>query len=555
MNNYTKSFSKQFIKKILSQMENYFFKIYENDDKFDIGFFCYIKYKNETIPVIIINNYKINNDIINVSINNDNKITIELGNTRYNDKEYNISILEIKLNNNYKFQFFDIDDDIYLEDSIMYYYKKPIYIIQYIKDKETLISYDIVNDINKKHIRFSNHLTKKNDLSLLFNFDNNKLIGIHKSDFKYSNKGLFIKFIIDKFIQNFKHKYNYNNNEINMIVNIEKNDINKDIYFLDNYKETISKKEHLDEINELNTKLFINKKEYSYKKYFRFEKEGRYNIKIKFKKKLKDCSYMFAKCENIINIDLTNFKSENIENMEYMFYYCKNLKNINLLSLKTENVKNMSYMFYGCNNIKNLDIYSFENKNNIDMSNIIENFEKINYSNFSFFKKIKNEYKICFVGESRVGAKTSLIKRIVNNKFYPDILSTYPGSYSSYVFELNKDKKIKLHLFDAGGAKNLRAFANLYMKDSHSIVMGFDVTSKDSFDEIKEYWYPTVREILENNLIYLIGNKIDENPAFDLEEAKNFALENHLRYFEISCKTAKGIKEFLDDLKREIVKI
>ena len=60
MNYYPKLMTKDFVKKILNQMENYFFKINENDDKFDIGFFCRIKYKKEIIPVIIINNCKIN---------------------------------------------------------------------------------------------------------------------------------------------------------------------------------------------------------------------------------------------------------------------------------------------------------------------------------------------------------------------------------------------------------------------------------------------------------------------------------------------------------------
>ena len=162
----------------------------------------------------------------------------------------------------------------------MYYYKKPIYIIQHINDNETLLSYDIFNDINKKHIKFFNNLKNKDELSLLFNLKNNKLIGIHNKGFKYSNKGLFVKFIIDKFIQNYKHKNN-NNNEINIIVNIKENDINKDIYFLDNYKDISDKKEHLCELNELNTKLYIDSKEYSYKKYFKFWKGGKYDIKIK----------------------------------------------------------------------------------------------------------------------------------------------------------------------------------------------------------------------------------------------------------------------------------
>ena len=134
-------------------------------------------------------------------------------------------------------------------------------------------------------------------------------------------------------------------------------------------------------MNELNTKLYIDSKEYSYKKYFKFGKEGKYEIKIKFSIKLKDCSYMFEGCKNIISIDLTNFKSEDIENMEYMFFNCKNLRNINLLSLKVENVKNMGYMFYGCNNI-NLDLSSFVIKKNVNMINIFNNYINLNYFNF-----------------------------------------------------------------------------------------------------------------------------------------------------------------------------
>ena len=289
----------------------------------------------------------------------------------------------------------------------------------------------------------------QNKSSLLFNFDSNKLIGIQNKGFNYSNKGLFIKYIIDKFIQNYKHKNN-NNNEISMIVNINKDDINKDIYFLDNYKD-ISEKEHLYELNELNTKLYINKEKYTYNKYYKFKKEGEYDIKIKFNIKLKDCSYMFAGCKNIINIDFTNFKSENVENMEYMFYNCNNLKNINLLSLKTENVNNMSYMFYGCCNIKNLDLSSFVIKNNINMTNIFKNSEKLNYFNF-YSLEYKNNENINYIPKTdylkkveekkMIGAKTSLLKRIYDNDFKFNTMATVSASRFTKTFELKNGKKI-----------------------------------------------------------------------------------------------------------------
>ena len=71
---------------------------------------------------------------------------------------------------------------------------------------------------------------------------------------------------------------------------------------------------------------------------------------------------MFARCKNIINIDFTNFKTENIINMEYMFYDC-NIKDFNLYSFNTINVKYMNYMFGYNKNLNELDISFFDTKN------------------------------------------------------------------------------------------------------------------------------------------------------------------------------------------------
>ena len=66
-------------------------------------------------------------------------------------------------------------------------------------------------------------------------------------------------------------------NEIKMIIKINENDINKEIYFLDNIDdindEIKIKPEHnqLNEMNESNTDLYINYTKYKFQKYFIFE--------------------------------------------------------------------------------------------------------------------------------------------------------------------------------------------------------------------------------------------------------------------------------------------
>ena len=88
--------------------------------------------------------------------------------------------------------------------------------------------------------------------------------------------------------------------KINITINIDKNDVNKNIYFLDNYyyDENYDKKythDHLKELNENNTELYINNnKMEKYEKYFIPKEKGEYKIELRFNIYLTDCSYMFS---------------------------------------------------------------------------------------------------------------------------------------------------------------------------------------------------------------------------------------------------------------------
>ena len=202
----------------------------------------------------------------------------------------------------------------------------------------------------------------------------------------------------DKILSNEKENYsnNFDNNEnisqkkneIIIIIKIDENDINKDIYFLDNIDDELTiKPEHdkLEEMNESNTDLYINNIKYKYQKYLNFEKEGEYHIKIKLKFLMKDCSFMFYNCKNIINIDLSNFDTSNIINMERMFCCCENLININLSNFETKNVTSMRSMFYNCKKIKDLNLSTFDTRNVTNMKSMFNTCELLTYLDLSTF--------------------------------------------------------------------------------------------------------------------------------------------------------------------------
>ena len=233
MEDYPNPVTKQCTQKILDQMnKNFIYKINVTEEKFLIGFFCKIKNKNKKIPVMIINNYILyeeNKDIINVSINNEMK-KIKFGNTRYLNKEFNISMIDIKEDKDIDINYLEIDSNISGKDSDLKYYKESIYIIQPYNENEASVSYGKINNITKSQLIYNGNLNSNSHGLPIFNLSNNKIIGIHNNKSKYYNKGIFLRYMINEFNKIF-------HNEIEIIIDIKEKDINKKIFFLDNYKE------------------------------------------------------------------------------------------------------------------------------------------------------------------------------------------------------------------------------------------------------------------------------------------------------------------------------
>ena len=355
--------SKQCHEKILEQMNTTIYELLDNDISNGFCIFCYIKNKNTKIPVMI-TTYEIYKIIINknlsqnhynitISLNNENQ-EIEIIDINYINKENNISIIKIKDNKENKLNFIELDDNLYENDSKINYYNKSLYIINYNDKNNISVSYGIIKDILNSDIIYIANRILNTRFSLIFNLNNNKLIGIFRKVTKCYNRELLLKFIIKEVIKEYNKNKGHNNfnlpNEINLLVKVYKNQVNEKIFFLDNYEYFDNKgrkhnHDNLNELNESNTELYINNDKFNYEKYFIPKEEGVYEIKLKLFIYLTDCSYMFAGCKNIININFFSFKTKFITNMEFMFYKCKYLKNLNLLLFDTKNVISMCSMF------------------------------------------------------------------------------------------------------------------------------------------------------------------------------------------------------------------
>ena len=183
MENCPKPVTKENHEIILDYLDNSIYEIKGNENKYGRGFFCSLKCHNKNIFVLITNYQYINekylkaNDFIEVLVNQ-YLIRIELNTIYYLDENKNISIIEIKENE--KIKILELDDDIYKDESEMYFNKESIYIIN-----NNSVSYSIINNITKSEIIFNCNLNDNSYCYPIFNLTTNKLIGLYQ-------KGLFI---------------------------------------------------------------------------------------------------------------------------------------------------------------------------------------------------------------------------------------------------------------------------------------------------------------------------------------------------------------------------
>ena len=221
------------IEKAVNQMKKSICKIKIGEGS-GTGFFCNIPLDNDNlITVLITNNHileqkniapgkKIEISLINHKDEINYNIYINEQRKTYTNKDYDVTIIEIKQNDNIdKDSFLDIDEDILKiapEDII----EKSVYLLHYPKGVKVNISAGKIKGLIKEKYAIL-HSCNSNPGSSggpLIDSNNNKVIGIHrggsKNDNKEYNVGSFLKEPILQFIKEIKKINNKEKKEMNL---------------------------------------------------------------------------------------------------------------------------------------------------------------------------------------------------------------------------------------------------------------------------------------------------------------------------------------------------
>ena len=162
-------------------------------------------------------------------------------------------------------------------------------------------------------------------------------------------------------------------------------------------------------------------------------------------------------------------------------------------------------------------------------------------------------YSLAILGDSGSG-KTSFANRFTQNLFNPDEKPTIGAEYFQKIYYYN-NQSIKLDIYCSSGNEKYRKISKYLYKEARSIILMYKINDENSFSNIKQYLDNIRQFSIENPIIYLVGNFGDvlNDRQVNMQEIKEFAHEQELKSFEISCKTGIGINEVIMDLTKEII--
>ncbi len=170
-------------------------------------------------------------------------------------------------------------------------------------------------------------------------------------------------------------------------------------------------------------------------------------------------------------------------------------------------------------------------------------------------KNLQNfEFKVILIGESGVG-KSSIMTKFITNEFKSAYQSTLGIEFKVKEMLIDNEIYARLRIWDTCGQERFRAITRQYFQNAQGVLLVFDLTSKDTVKKLNDWLNDLNQHVTEDCVIFVIGNKLDIKTR-DIsisEEAKQFANDKKLNYFEVSAKTGSGIANIFEKMTRKIV--
>jgi len=161
-------------------------------------------------------------------------------------------------------------------------------------------------------------------------------------------------------------------------------------------------------------------------------------------------------------------------------------------------------------------------------------------------------FKLLLIGDSGVG-KSCLLLRFADHTYTESYISTIGVDFKIRTIDLD-GKTIKLQIWDTAGQERFRTITSSYYRGAHGIIVVYDVTDMESFNNVKQWLNEIDRYAVENVCKLLVGNKCDlvAKRQVDYDTAKDFADKLDIPFLETSAKAATNVEKAFLTMAAEI---
>ncbi len=164
-------------------------------------------------------------------------------------------------------------------------------------------------------------------------------------------------------------------------------------------------------------------------------------------------------------------------------------------------------------------------------------------------------YKLSLIGDGGVG-KTSMAQRYVHGIFNADYKATIGTFISKKECEFKELKtSLKFMIWDLAGQNQFQRLWPDYLTDSRAGIIVFDISNRESFENVKK-WYEIIKKVaLSNIILILVGNKVDLSDMREIsaQEGVDLAKELEVYYMETSAKTNENIESIFEWIALQII--
>ena len=157
-------------------------------------------------------------------------------------------------------------------------------------------------------------------------------------------------------------------------------------------------------------------------------------------------------------------------------------------------------------------------------------------------------YKILIIGDSAVG-KSCILLQFSDNTFSENYVSTIGVDFKIRTMDVN-GQSVKLQIWDTAGQERFQSITANYYRGSHAIAIVYDITSRDSFENVRK-WVNDVDRLANPQVCKIIvGNKTDleEKRQVRREEGQAFADSLGVPFIETSAKNSYNVQELFNKM-------